>query len=586
MNLRENYDVIILDAGLGGLSLCRQLLLYSPGTKILLLDHRAELPGSRQKLGESLAPVASYYFARVLDLEEHLLREHFLKYNARFHWKTAGRANAALEDYSHSYIGKVPEIATYHVNRNKLEEHLLVLALESADLTFCAPIASLQVELSDSGPHSVSFQVDGTAREVRGEWVIDPTASGQILKKRKASKAEAAVRHGASWCWVEGLVDVESLTDLSPAERLRRRDARKQGLFPLWLATNHFCGEGFWFSVVPLKGMTSLGIVFDSAVHPHEKFSTPEKMIEWICVEFPLFQRDLPKRRIVDSDSLLDLPCDCRQAISASKWAVSGLSGRFSDPLYTPGSDLISFCNTLIADAILEKDPEQLKKKAEVYEALMKALYEAYVPSYCASYAALGDQETFTLKYAWELAVYLSFYVFPFINDWFTDPRFARLFLRKFEMLGPVNQNLQKFLNGYYGWKKTLPPRGQKIAKDFLALTPLKRAESEYYRTGLSIEAAEEELEGQVASLKEFARFIYGYVSSVVVGDNQALLNRAFVAGIQLTGQAFDPEALRRDYARQGAGSETFDWNLDPFVMEEFRSQLVDESAGVSADQE
>ncbi|HYK89943.1 MAG TPA: hypothetical protein VE398_14300 [Acidobacteriota bacterium] len=576
MSNHEQYDVVILGAGLAGLSLCRHLLLNGKDRRILLLDNRAELPGSKQKVGESLVQAAGYYFTRILDLEEHLLREHYPKYNLRFHWKTAGRPNTDITDYSHSYLGKSSNVSTYQLNRNKLEEQLLSLALEDPHVTLCAPVTALQLELSENGPHRIGFQKEGTALEVHGEWVVDTTGRSQILKKKKSLKMESPIRHGSSWCWVEGLVNIEKLTDLPPSEIRRRRDARKQGLFPVWLATNHFCGEGFWFWIIPLKGMTSLGVVYHSSLYPHENFSTAERMIRWICAQFPLFQRDLPKRTIVDSARLTDFAYDCRQTISPFKWAMSGMSGRFSDPLYSPGSDLIAFYNTFIVDAILESDPDQLKLKSEIYEAMMRVLYEAYVPSFSVSYDALGDQEIFTLKYAWELAVYFAFYTFPFINDLFTNLGFAKFFFRKFARLGPINGNLQKFLSDYYQWRKLLPPREQPIANDFLSLTPLRRTEATYYKTALTIDAAEEEIEGHINNLREFARFIYAYVTSVVVGDNQALLNRSFVSSIKLSSHTFNPDALRQAYASRAGGSDTYDWNLDPFVMEDFRTQVVE----------
>ena len=582
MKLREHYDVVILGAGLAGLSLCRQLTLNRGDKKILLVDNRADLPGNKQKVGESLVQVAGYYYTRVLELEEHLLREHYPKYNLRFYWKTPGASGRDLRDYGRSYIGKTSNVATYHLNRNKVEKHLLDLALENPNVTLCAPIAALKVDLAEKGHHRIRFNRDGKPAETHAEWVVDTTGRAQFLKKKQSLAAECPIQHGSSWCWVEGLVNIEKLTDLPAGEIRRSRDREKQGLLPIWLATNHFCGEGFWFWVIPLKGLTSLGVVYDKAVFPVERVTAAEKLIEWVCEEFPLFQRDLPQRKILDRGRFAEYSYDCRQTISASKWAISGMSGRFSDPLYSPGSDLIAYYNTLITDAILEGDPEELRKKVEIYEPLMRVVYDAYVPSYQISYDTLGDQEVFTFKYAWELAIYFSFYAFPFINGLFTDARFVRYFFRKFAQLGPINRNLQKYLSDYYQWKKTKFARKGPLGNDFTDLTSLKRAESTYYKIVSSVEEAEEDLESHLKNMKDFARFIYAYIASVAIGDGQVLMNRSFVSSIKLGTQAFDPAALRESYRMHANRSESYDWNLDPHVMEIFRGEPALESAGIA----
>ncbi len=572
MAIREKYDVVILGAGMAGLALCRQLLLNSRDKTILLVDNRAELPGPRQKVGESLVQVAGYYFTRILDLEEHLLREHYPKYNLRFHWKTPGKGNRDLQDYSRSAIGKTSNVSTYQLNRNRLEAHLLATVLKDENVSLCAPATALKVDLREGQPHRVRFGLQGETVETHGEWVVDTTGRTQLLKKRHDLKMESPIQHGSSWCWVDGLVNIETLTDLNPAEIRLRRDSNRQGLFPMWLATNHFCGEGFWFWVIPLKGLTSLGVVYDKALFPVEKVTTPEKLIQWVCEEFPLFERDLRQRKIVDGARFADFAYDCQRTISDQKWAISGFAGRFSDPLYSPGSDLIAYYNTMIVDAILENDPMALKKKAELYEALMKVVYDAYVPSYYVSYDVLGDQEVFTFKYAWELAVYFSFYAFPFVNDLFTNERFIRTFFRKFAQLGPINRNLQKYLSDYYQWKKQLPPKESVITNDFLELPPLKKAEMTYYRVGLSVADAEDALDSHLKNLKEFARYIYAFTSSVVLEDKRVMMNRSFVSSIKLGMHKLDPEALRRSYQAHCDCSDVYDWGMGGDAMEKFRS--------------
>src|ERR1043165_3360895 len=137
MQTTDRYDVVIIGAGLAGLSLSRQLLLNSD-KKILLIDKRSQIPSPHQKVGESLVQLSAYYFSKVLDLEEHLLREHFMKYNLRFYWKTEGKENSRFEEYCQSYIRSLSNIATYQLDRNKLEGEILRLNLEHPKFTFCS----------------------------------------------------------------------------------------------------------------------------------------------------------------------------------------------------------------------------------------------------------------------------------------------------------------------------------------------------------------------------------------------------------------------------------------------------------------
>ena len=59
----DHYDVVIIGAGLAGLSLSRQLLLNS-GKRILLLDKRSAIPPPHQKVGEATVQLSAYYFSK------------------------------------------------------------------------------------------------------------------------------------------------------------------------------------------------------------------------------------------------------------------------------------------------------------------------------------------------------------------------------------------------------------------------------------------------------------------------------------------------------------------------------------------
>ncbi len=557
-------DVIIIGGGLAGLTLARHLLLYTDRT-VLLLDKREEPARRTQKVGESLVQLSGYYMSRVLDLEEHLLCEHYLKYNLRFYWKTPGRENRSFEDYSASYPRLLSNIATFQLDRNLLEAHLLSVNRANPRFTFIGGVRDAAVELSETGPHAVTFR--GERRMAR--WVVDASGRGSVLKRRLSLAEESPIRHGASWCWVDGLVNIEKLTDKSPTEI--RVDPRRQqlGNFPAFLATNHFCGEGCWFWVIPLHGKTSLGLVYDRTTVPEREVAPAPKLIEYVCKQWPLFARDLPNRTILDESRFLDYAFSATQSISATRWALTGEAGRFTDPLYSPGSDLIAIYNTLIVDAIQTEDQKALDRKVPLYEAMMRAVYHAYVPSYAVSYDCLGDQEAFTLKYAWELSVYFGFYVMPFANDLFTNEQFLRSFLAQFARLGRINETLQYFLSGFFQWKKQRPPASREPENiEFYDVGCLRAAERLFYKIGITPEDASAALDAHLSALQEFARYILAHVHAVVLDDRRVLNNGPFVSSLKLQQTRFDEDAMRAAYVPFAGAEAVYEWTLNPWALE------------------
>ena len=578
MNADKEYDVIITGAGLAGLSLARQLMLYT-GRTVLLLDKQENPPGRSQKVGESLVQLGGYYLSKTLDLEEHLVTNHYLKYNLRFHWKTAAEGQDYWDNVSSASIRTQSNIGTFQVDRNLLERHMLEVNKANPRFRFMGGAKNIQVELSeDGGPHQVKWTGGEAApQQASATWVVDASGRPGILKRSLSLAKPNNIRHGSTWAWVDGLVNPELMTKYPLKERLAHRKRQKLGNYPFFLATNHFCGEGRWFWVIPLHGMTSLGLVYDHAVVNPEEVSNGRKMLDWVAKEWPMFAEDFRNRKIVDEGRFVDFSYDAQQTISAKKWAITGEAGRFSDPLYSPGTDLIAIYNTLIVDAVESKDEARLQAKCEFFEQIERVMYESYVPSYSISYNCLGDAETLTLKYTFELAIYFGFFVLPFINQLFANPQFMKTYLRKFALFGPINKNLQMFLRDYFTWKKAggLTTPGEPAHIDFYDMEPLRMSEKLFYEIGLSVEEAEDKLDMHVERIKEFARYIIAHVYAVVLGDKRVLLNAPFVSGLKLRDTSFDPVRMREDYARfadsdQTHQSQIYPWKLNPFALEEF----------------
>jgi len=570
----HEHDVVVLGGGLAGLTLARHLLLDTD-KRVAVVERSSDVPGTRQKVGESSVQLAGYYFSRVLDLEEHLLSEHYLKYNLRFYWPTPGRERDAFEHYSQAYIRRFSNVCSYQIDRNVLEAELLRLNLEFADrFVLHAGASDLRVELAeDDGAHRVRFRSGAAGEELVARWVVDATGRGRHLARRMKLTRPSAIRHGAAFLWVDGLVDVERLSGQGRAERRKRRSRRQAGHTPFWLATNHFCGEGYWFWVIPLQGKTSLGLVFDRETFPADRVRSADGLLDWICEELPLFARDLPQREVLGFSGYRDFAHDCSKTLSAQRWAMTGEAGRFTDPLYSPGSDLIAVYNTLIVDAIETDDGDELAAKVRQYELLMRTVYEAYVPSYAISYDALGDRETFALKYTWELAIYFAFYVFPFLNDLFTDRRFALAFLNRFARLGPINGAMQRMLSAFYQWKKrsglaAAPAEEEEpTCFEFLSVGPLDMAEKAFYEVGVGTDEAKRVLGTQLASLERMARWMVAHVASVVLAEPRVVSDRAFVERIDPAAESFDPAGWARRWADVGGSEGSYEWGFDPLPL-------------------
>jgi len=135
---------------------------------VLLLDKRADPPGPTQKVGESLVQLSGYYLSKVLDLEEHLLREHYLKYNLRFQWKTEGYENTGLEDYNKSFIPFQLQHRHLSARSHILEAHMLEVCKQDPRFQFEGGVERLDAEVAESGRHRVSF----SDKQFECDWLV------------------------------------------------------------------------------------------------------------------------------------------------------------------------------------------------------------------------------------------------------------------------------------------------------------------------------------------------------------------------------------------------------------------------------
>ena len=133
----------------------------------------------------------------------------------------------------------------------------------------------------------MSFTVAGTRRTVTARWVVDAAGRAHVLQKARGLERKNAIHHGASFLWVEGLLNIETLTDSTPREIRLNPQRQHTGHLPFWLATNHFCEEGLWFWTIPLQGQTSLGLCYDNALIRNADVNDPKRLVRMGLRAFP-----------------------------------------------------------------------------------------------------------------------------------------------------------------------------------------------------------------------------------------------------------------------------------------------------------
>ena len=562
----KHFDAVIIGAGLAGLSLSRQLLMETDKT-VFLLEKRADRSPPKAKIGESLSPVAGHYLKEVLDLRTYLDKHHLNKTTLRFYWKTTGYDNTGFEDYSQLFFWPFSGLESHQLERVTFEAELLKRNQRNDRFELATGVSHLDIVLADSAeiPHQIKFQQYGQTVTIEADWVIDTSGRKRLLVQQLGLDRPSPIHHHAFFWWVEGQVDISQLTRLS-REQFRCRQGPET---PNWLATSHFCDEGIWLWVIPLLNKTSLGLVFDDRILDFNQVFSIEKATRWVCEKFPLFADDLPQRQVLDFGRYKHYSYDCHQTLNASGWGIVGDAGRFADPLYSFGCDLIALHNTLIADAIATEDKSELHEKCLRYDQLMDQLYQTFVPAFSESYDALGDPEVFLFKYSWDISRHLIGYVFPFVNDLFTDRQFISIFLPIFQPLDDLDRNVQKFLSDYYQWKqKTQLTLKQPRAFDLISMQTLDLAKETLFEREVTAEKAGKILAQQVQNLQELARFLYAQVASVVLCDRTLRNNRQFIETINLDRFQFDLDTMRSQQTKASTCIETFNWSFDPQIVD------------------
>ena len=402
MNAQRN-DVVITGGGLAGLSLALQLRQRAPELAITVLERRAHpVREAAFKVGESTVEIGAHYFAEVLGLREHLETEQIRKFGFRFFFSDKREDIDRCTELGVSQILPTP---SWQIDRGRFENFLGERA-RAQGIDFVDSCSVKGVDLSDDdSDHTVRYERDGAAGTLSARWVVDASGRAGLLKRKLGLAQDNDHNANAVWWRVEGLIDPNGWSqDRSWLQRCTPPDR--------WRSTNHMCGPGYWFWLIPLSsGAHSLGIVCDADMHPLETMNTHEKAMTWLRTHQPQVAATLDKAdyRLQDFLFLRKFSYGCKQVFSPQRWALTGEAGLFLDPFYSPGSDFIAISNTYICELIgRDRAGKSLSPYAELYQQLYFSFYESTLTLYQDQYALFGDEQVMPVKVIWDYTYYWS----------------------------------------------------------------------------------------------------------------------------------------------------------------------------------
>ncbi|MGY1520966.1 NAD(P)/FAD-dependent oxidoreductase [Luteimonas sp. A482] len=398
-----DVDILILGGGLAGLTLAMQLRLQQPERTVTVLERRAHpVREAAHKVGESTVEVGAHYFAEVLGLREHMESQQVRKYGLRYFFSDRMEQ---VQDCNEMGVSQLLPTPSWQLDRGRFENHLGDRARElGADFRHGAVVRGIELS-DDGGVHTVSFEHEGASHVLRARWVVDAAGRAGLIK-RKLGLAQANDHDvNAVWWRVDGHIDLDAWsgegnwpTRFLPAER--------------WKSTNHMCGPGYWFWLIPLASDShSLGIVCDAKMHPLDTMNTHDKAMDWVRRHQPRAARALeqPQHRLQDFLFLRHFSYGCKQVYSGQRWALTGEAGVFLDPFYSPGSDFIAISNTYVAELVrLDFAGEPVGPYADIFQQLYFSFYENTLTLYQDQYPIFGHPVVMPIKVLWDYAYYWS----------------------------------------------------------------------------------------------------------------------------------------------------------------------------------
>lgn len=445
-------DVVIAGGGLAGLTLAHQLKRSQPDLDIVVIEKGTfPKPEKTAKVGESTVEIGSHYLNHTLDLKDHFDQRHLRKHGLRCFF---GPPQADFSEQDELGVSQLFGIPAYQIDRGAIENYLQeLIAAQGVTVLDGASTSDLEIKEKEK---TITVTNASGQQKIRGRWLID-AAGRQSLIKNKLDLHKASQHQGnALWFRVDRQIKLDSWSENEPWQvRVEQTNTR-------WLSTNHLMGPGYWVWVIPLdNGATSIGIVMDDEAFSSHDFSNYDSTVEWLQEYHPRCAQAIDGAEVLDYVVIKDYSMDCKQMFSDQGWGLTGESGVFADPFYSPGSDFIALNNSFISQ-LVERDfqGQDIRLDSRVYQSINQSFFDSTLSLYTGQYGGFGDRRMMALKLVWDYAYYWGVLSLLFFRSAITDVALMRELNPVLRLALTANNKVQALFRDRAKQRLVLPTQG------------------------------------------------------------------------------------------------------------------------------
>ena len=433
----KTKDVIIIGGGLAGLTLAHQLRSGQLNLNILVVEKNSfPIPEKIAKVGESTVEIGSHYLTNTLGLGNHFDERHLRKHGLRCFFGSPQTDFSQQDELGVSQLFGLP---TYQIDRGAIENQLHQrISRDGVEVIDGASISNICIDDAKLGK-KVTVTTAHNEQQYQSRWLVDAAGRQALLKNKLNLHAPTEHRGNALWFRINRQIKLDSWSSsLDWQARIEQPNTR-------WLSTNHLMGSGYWVWIIPLdNGATSIGIVMDDQAFSSHDFSNHKSTMRWLHQHHPHCAQAIEGAEVLDYVVINDYSLNCKQMFAHQGWGITGESGLFADPFYSPGTDFIAFNNSFLNNLIQrDLNGHEIKLDSHIYHNIFKSFYDSTMSLYTGQYGGFGDRRLMSLKLVWDYSYYWGVLTLLFFKSAFSDIALMRELTPLLQAAQASNQQMQ-----------------------------------------------------------------------------------------------------------------------------------------------